>query len=332
MAHNITHLDSFLMGNALADILVPVPEDEFLSLGIERGESTLTSAQEQLELLLKLDSFSKTVASGGSAVNSSKVMAQLGANVAACGKVGDDKYGELFLADLSAVKVTTGNPFVIQGPTGTSVVLVTPDSERSMRVALGAAAKLGPDDIDPQAVRVAKWLFVEGYLLGNGSACQEAVLKAVRSAEQYGVPVAISLSSKTTIRAHRSLMEQLLDAADLVIGNSSEANELTGADTWQDSFDIIRDKGKAALISSGPHGAFVGYGALRHAHVPAFKTEIVDLTGAGDALAGGFLYGITHGLDPVKAARLGCEISSKVISHLGAGLRQDEIPDLAPYR
>lgn len=328
---NIEKLDTYCLGNALEDVLMRISEEEFATLGFKRNESRLFNLDQQNELLARLEHLQKEYSSGGSSANSAKIIAQLGGQVAFSGIVGDDFFGEEYIRGLQELEIVLGNPFIIKGRTGTSVVLITPDGDRTMRVALGAATRLNPEHVNPDAVRVSRAVFIEGYLLGNGPSCQEAVLEAIRAAKQFNIPIAASLSSEHTVAGQRSLMEQLVGASALVIANAKEAMELTGAETWQDAFDIIRSHGKNALVSNGAQGALIGYDNLKMAHVPAFKTKLIDTTGAGDALAGGFLYGIQHGLDPVKATQLGCEIASKVIARIGAGLPLEEFPDLKKY-
>jgi sugar/nucleoside kinase (ribokinase family) len=198
------------------------------------------------------------------------------------------------------------------------VALITPDAERTMRTCLAVSSHLAAHHVDAERVRKAEWLFVEGYLFAN-PAGQGTVREAVRVARQHGVKVAVTCSEAFIVEVFGDAFFETLKQTDLLFCNASEARAVTGAATAADAFARLRDRVPAAVVTNGADGAYVRHGGVE-AHVPAFPCEPKDLTGAGDMLAGAFLYGITHGVSAERAARAACFLAMKVITQVGARL------------
>jgi sugar/nucleoside kinase (ribokinase family) len=307
------------LGNAIVDIFLEVSEAEFAALGFERGSTRLVEAAEQKDLLERFADREPRLVSGGSVANSVIAFAQLGGQAAFLGCVGDDRYGLFYETEFQELNIDLGNPVIVGAVTGTCMVLITPDAERTMRTCLAVSSHLSARQVDARRVRDSEWLFVEGYLFANPDNGQGAVREALRLAKQHGVRVAVTCSEAFIVNVFGDPFREALQHADLLFCNSSEACAVTGAKTAAEAFARLKDVVPSAVVTAGPEGAYVRHGGVE-AHVPAFPCEPKDLTGAGDMFAVAFLYGITHGVAPDRAARAACFLAMKVIAHIGARL------------
>jgi sugar/nucleoside kinase (ribokinase family) len=176
---------------------------------------------------------------------------------------------------------------------------------------------MGPRHIDADRIKKSEWLFIEGYLLANPGTGQEAVRHAVAVAKAHGTKIALTCSDAFIVTVFGDMYFEVLKQADLLFCNASEAMATTRTDSALAAFQQLNTLVPNAVVTDGPHGAHVRYQGIE-AHVPAFAAEPKDLTGAGDMFAGGYLYGITHGLAPQVAARGANYLAMKVISQIGA--------------
>jgi sugar/nucleoside kinase (ribokinase family) len=307
------------LGNALVDVFLQLSEAEFASLGLERGSSRLVEAAEQKALLERFHDHSPRLVSGGSVANSVIALSQLGGRAAYIGCVGDDRYGLHYKTELDELDIDFGNPVIVGEPTGTCLCLITPDAERTMRVSLGVSGRLSAEDVDAERIKASEWLFLEGYAFANPVAVQGAVREALRLAKQHGVRVAVTCSEAYIVTQFADAFSEALRQAELLFCNTAEARAVTGAGNAEEAFARLKTVVPSAVVTAGPHGAYVRHGGVE-AHVPAFPCEPRDLTGAGDMLAGAFLYGITHSVPADRAARAACFLAMKVITQVGARL------------
>ena len=309
----------FGLGNALVDIFVEVSESDFASLGFERGSSRLVEPAEQKALLERFRDHDIRLVSGGSVANSVIAFSQLGGDAAFLGCVGDDRYGLFYETEFEELGIETGSMVLVGETTGTCVCVITPDAERTMRVSLACAGRLSARHVDEGRVKNAEWLFIEGYGFANPQTMQEAIRESVRLARRHGVKVAVTCSEAFIVNAHRDAFFDVLTRTDLLFCNKEEAEAVTGAAGAEAAFGRLKGMVPSAVVTDGPNGAFIRH-AGAEAHVPAFPCRPVDLTGAGDMLAGAFLYGITHGVAPDRAGRAACYLAMKVITQVGARL------------
>ncbi|HEY7427331.1 MAG TPA: adenosine kinase [Gemmataceae bacterium] len=307
------------LGNALVDIFVELSDEEFASLAFERGSMRLVESAEQKALLERFEKREPRLVSGGSVANSTIAFAQLGGQAAFLGCVGDDRYGLFYKTEFDELGVEIGNPIVVGQTTGTCVCLITPDAERTMRTCLGVSSHLAAQYVDERRLKEADWLFLEGYVLANPQTGQGAVREALRLARRHGVRVALTCSEAFVVSQFRDAFFETLGQTDLLFCNAAEACAVTGAANAEEAFTALAGRVSSALVTDGPNGAYVRHGGVA-AHVPAFPCQPVDLTGAGDMLAGAFLYGITHGVSADRAARAACYLAMKVITQVGARL------------
>ena len=322
LSHSHTIMKPFQLcglGNALVDIFVEVSDAEFASLGFERGGMVLVDLPAQRTLLDRFQKNEPRLVSGGSVANSVIAFSQLGGHGAFIGCVGDDRYGLFYTREFEELGIEIGNPVIVNEFTGTSVCLVTPDAERTMRTCLGVASHLAARHVDEARIRDSEWLFIEGYVFANPDTGQTAILEAIRVARQHGTKIAVTCSDAFVAQVFGEALNSALQHAELLFCNETEACAITGASGAEDAFKSLKDKVPSVVVTNGPHGAYIRHGGIE-THVAAFPSNPKDLTGAGDMFAGSFLYGITHGVPADQAARAASFLSHKVISQVGARL------------
>jgi sugar/nucleoside kinase (ribokinase family) len=307
------------LGNALVDIFIEVSDAEFAALGFERGSMRLTEPAEQKALLEQFADREPRLVSGGSVANSTIAFAQLGGQAAFLGCVGDDRYGLFYETEFAELGVDIGNPILVGQTTGTCACLITPDAERTMRTCLAVSSHLAARHVDEERLKDSEWLFIEGYVFANPQTGQGAIREALRLAGKHGVKVAVTCSEAFIVNLFGDAFAEALGRTDLLFCNASEACAVTGAAGAAEAFARLEGKVPSAVVTDGGNGAYVRHGGVV-AHVPAYPCQPVDLTGAGDMLAGAFLYGITHGVAPARAARAACYLARKVITQVGARL------------
>lgn len=305
------------LGNAIMDVIAAVDDPFLLRHGIAKGAMTLVDEFRAHELSHVLP---ETVQeAGGSAANTMAGLASLGARAVFLGKVRDDALGARFGQSLRSLGVDfTTKSAANSSPTASSVIVVTPDGQRSMSTYLGACREMTPEDVDQQEVAAAKILYIEGYLWDTDSA-KEASRKAIRAAKGAGRKVALSLSDSFCVGRFRDEFLHLMrQDIDIVFANEDEAKSLFETEDFHVVIKKIKAWGGLAAITRSHHGSVV---VQEHAHhaVPAHSVaKVVDTTGAGDLFAAGFLFGLTHDKSLTDCARLGGLAAAEVISHYGA--------------
>lgn len=305
------------IGNALVDVLASAPEELIDELGLVKGAMGLVDADRSAEIYDHMGP--GTEISGGSVANSMVGVASFGGRSHYLGKVRQDQLGEVFVHDIRANGVGFTTSLATDGPaTGSCLILVTPDAQRTMNTHLGAAVHFGPDDVDPAVVTDTEVLFLEGYLF-DPPAAQEAFKVAARLARDAGRKVAVTLSDPFCVERHRAAFVDLVDHhVDVVVANRDELCSLYETDDVNEAHRIVADRCPMAVVTHGPDGSFVltGDQTVRVAAEPV--ANVVDTTGAGDQYAAGFFYGLATGLDLETCGRLGSIAAAEVISHLGA--------------
>jgi sugar/nucleoside kinase (ribokinase family) len=319
-------LDVVAIGHAIVDVLASTSDDLPGRFGREKGTMTLVDSDEADRIYAAMGP--ATEVSGGSAANTAAGVAGLGGAAAFIGKVRDDELGEVFTHDIRAAGVEFATAPAAGGPaTGRCLVMVTPDAERTMSTFLGAGDHVGVDDIDEDLVSRARIVYVEGYLCGLPST--EGVLaKAAAVVHGRGGRFALSLSDPFWVELHGKELAAVLDDVDILFGNEAEVLGICGADDLDVAIGRLAEQCAIVSVTLGAAGSRVAFDG-QVADVAAYPVgRVVDTTGAGDLYAAGFLWGLTHGLDPAACARLGGLAAAEVISHLGAR-SQVPLTDLA---
>lgn len=317
-----SRFDVLGIGNAIFDILGHVHEETLTAHNLAKGSMRLVTAEEALAVDALLTDAVRI--SGGSAGNTVAGVASLGGRAAFIGKVAQDAYGDAYRRDMHRIGIEFTTPPLIDGPpTATSVILVTPDGERTMNTFLGASQVLTVDDIDVDIVDAAAITFLEGYLFDPNPA-KAAFRAAAERANAAGRIAALTLSDSFCIERHRADFLEWLKSGQigLVFANIAETRALFETDDLDAAGRALAEYVPTVVITMDAEGARV----ISHGEavdVPAQPTKVVDLTGAGDLFAGGFMMGHAHGLPPAECARLGTIAAAEVISHFGARPQAD---------
>ena len=303
------------IGNAIVDVICKV-EDNFLKKNsLTKSTMKLVDENEFKKLIANLK-IEETVA-GGSVANSIVGLSQLGNNVGFIGKVSDDDLGSKYENGLKKENVKYFYTKKKElSPTGTCLILITPDSERTMVTFLGIAGKINESDIDINAIKKSEILFLEGYLWDEGEP-KKAFDKAIKNSNK----VAMSLSDLFCVERHKAnFLDLVFNKLDIIFGNEQEIISLSESKNVRDVIEFSKKTKKLIVITRGNKGAL----AINNDEViecSARKNlKILDLTGAGDLFAGGFLHGYINGKNIKESLDKGTELSSKIIQIIGARL------------
>ena len=305
------------IGNAIVDVICKVEEKFITQNNLTKSTMKLVDEAEFKKLLSTLK-IEETV-SGGSVANSIVGLSQLGNKVGFIGKVSDDNLGSKYEEGLKKENVQffySKKKEVI--PTGTCLILITPDSERTMVTFLGTAGKISENDIDTNAVKNSDILFLEGYLWDEGEP-KKAFEKAINNSNK----VAMSLSDLFCVERHKPhFLELVKNKLDITFANEQEIMSLIDTTEFNDVINFAKEVNKLIIITRGEKGAV----AINKDEVVECsanqKLQIKDLTGAGDLFAGGFLHGIINNKSTRESLEKGTEMSSKVIQIIGARLNR----------
>jgi sugar/nucleoside kinase (ribokinase family) len=301
------------IGNAIVDVICKV-DDQYL-INNELIKSTMKLVDEiEFKKLLSTLNIEETV-SGGSVANSIVGLSQLGNDVGFIGKINDDDLGQKYENGLKKENVKylyskKTEPI----PTGTCLILITPDSERTMCTFLGTAGKINDNDIDEQVVKNAEIIFLEGYLWDEGEP-KKAFNKAINNCNK----VAMSLSDLFCVERHKDqFLELVKTKLDIVFANEQEILSLTNSTSFNDAVSYSKNLDKNIIITRGEKGAISIKGDEVNEVSAKKNLKIIDLTGAGDLFASGYLHGLINKMTIKECLAKGTELSSKIIQKIGA--------------
>lgn len=310
-------IDVTAIGNAIVDVIAQTPEAFVEKKGLVKGSMNLVD-RDQAETLYD-EMPPATESGGGSAANTMAGFASLGGVGAFIGKVRDDQLGEVFGHDIRAAGIRFRTPAATAGPpTARSMILVTPDAQRTMSTYLGACVNLTQDDVDEELIVRSQVVYLEGYLWDPPEA-KKAFLKAAEIAHARKRRVSLTLSDTFCVDRHRQeFLELVRHHVDILFANENELKSLFETRDFDEAVRALNGQVELAALTRSEKGAVILDGPDSHdVNIVRYK-GVVDTTGAGDLFASGFLYGATHGMDPVISARLGALCASEVISHVGA--------------
>jgi len=301
------------IGNAIVDVLCKVPEEFLIKNSLTKSTMKLVDELEFKKLLTSLK-IEETI-SGGSVANSIVGLSQLNNKVGFLGKINSDELGQKYEEGLIKENVKfLYNKKVEKTPTGSCLILITPDSERTMCTFLGVAGKINEADINENSIKNSDILFLEGYLWDEGKpkrAFHKAILNSKRSA--------MSLSDLFCVERHKKhFLELVKNSLDIVFANEQEIMSLVNAKSFEDAIDFSKEIKKNVIITRGDKGA-IAINQGKAIECEAQKNlQIKDLTGAGDLFAAGYLHGIINNLSIKECLIKGTELSSKIIQKIGA--------------
>ena len=313
------------IGNALTDMLVNLRTDSVLGhFELPKGGMILVDKELQKNISKSVAGLPYTLSLGGSAANTIRAMAQMGAKTGFIGKVGHDSTGDFFEQALENLGI---EPIIFRGKehSGRCVSLVSPDGERTMITYLGAALEMTSDEIQPTLFDGYDCLYIEGYLVQD----HDLIRSAVRTAKACGLKVAIDLASFTVVRENLEFLHELVrDYVDILFANEDEARTFTGESQPLNALQAISELCELCVVKIGTKGALIKHHAeVVHVGIMAAARRI-DTTGAGDFYAAGFLYGLTQGLSIRQCGTIGAIAAGKVIEVIGTTFGEEAWADI----
>ena len=307
------------IGNAIVDIFVKVNDDFLLKNKLIKGSMKLIEKIEY-ENLTKIIKIEK-IEAGGSVANTMAGIAYLNGNSSFIGKINSDEFGKIYKESLEKINVNFAYSERHEDlPTGVSIIFVTPDSERTMCTYLGISSRLSKNDIHENNIKDFKIIFLEGYLWDKGVS-EEMFRHIIYLAKKNKIEIAMSLSDIFCVKRHRKDFLQLIKSdLNILIGNENEINELANKKNLSDSINQLKELNKLIIVTRGEKGSL----AIQNNNVincESFKpNQILDLTGAGDLFAAGFLKAYVDNIDIKKCLETGSKLAAKIIEKFGARL------------
>jgi len=314
------------IGNALVDIMTKLDNDEFLKeFNLPKGSMQLVDQDFVKKISSASDKFEKHQSSGGSAANTIHGLARMGVNSGFIGKVGQDDMGNFFYDDMKKSNI---DPKLLKSETdsGRAVALISPDSERTFATFLGAAIDLVPEDLSSKLFDGYKYLHVEGYLVQN----HDLLLKASKLAKDNGLKISLDMASYNVVEDNLEFLTSYIkDYVDIIFANEEESKAFTGKEP-EESLHELAKHCEIAVVKIGKEGSLIKAGDKQY-KVDPIQSNPVDTTGAGDAYAAGFLYGLVNDYSLSKCGQIGSILAGKVIEVVGAKMddgKWQEIFDL----
>jgi sugar/nucleoside kinase (ribokinase family) len=301
------------IGNAIVDVICRVEEDYLSNHGLTKSTMKLVNEIEFKKLLSTLK-IEETV-SGGSVANSIVGLSQLGNKVGFIGKINDDDLGKKYENGLKQENVDYFYKKKKENlPTGTCLILITPDSERTMCTFLGTARNISEVDLDIKAIRDSELILLEGYLWDEGEP-KKAFYKSMENSRK----TAMSLSDLFCVERHKpQFLDLVKNKLDVTFANEQEIISLFDAKSFKETINLCKDLGKLIVITRGEKGSVAVLGSKVLENNAKSNLKILDLTGAGDLFAAGFLHGYLNEMSTGDSLKKGTEMSSKVIQKIGA--------------
>ena len=302
------------IGSTLVDILSQVPNEEVLNeLNLPKGSMTYVNINDAVSIGERLaQQYGSQRAAGDSAANTMSGLARLGAKAGFLTMMGNDEMGQFFTNEMTRTGVEM-LALKSDTPTGRVIAMVTPDGERTFATCLGASIELSPDDIKPELFDNWDIFYIEGYLVAN----PDMLRKAISTAKDKGMKIAIDLASYNVVEESRDfLLELVNNYVDIVFANEQEALALTGMEP-EKALHYIAERCDIAVVKIGAKGAYIQRGN-EIVTIPPMKADVVDTTGAGDMWAAGFLAGLVKGENLQKCGMMGAIVAKNIIEVMGA--------------
>ena len=328
----MTHYHLYAIGNALVDTEYEVSDALLRTMGVSKRHMTLIDTPQRSQLLGHVQGLRARRTGGGSAGNTVVALAQLGGKAFYSCRVADDELGRFYSQDLQANGVASNlsHTQATPGQTGSCMVLVTPDAERSMCTFLGATSQLDASALQPQDIAKSKIYYMEGYLAASPSGL-EAAVQGRQIAMAHQVATALTLSDVSMINFCKAGLDAMLgDGVDYLFANEEEAQTWCGTTDLDAIIEQLSKLAKTVCLTRGPQGCLLLQNGQR-TDVPALPTKAVDTNGAGDMFAGSFLYGITHGHTSAQSVALANRTAAAVVGQHGNRLTAAQMQTLLTH-
>lgn len=305
------------IGNALIDILIPLKDEEiFHEFNLAKGASNLVNRETYVQILDKVQPLIMKKVSGGSAANTIHGIASLGIHTGFIGKVGNDPFGRFLKNEMEENHIT---PYLLKSETetGAAITFITPDSERTFAVFLGAAIELEDEDLKPEFFQGYDYFHIEGYMVQN----HPMMLRALQLADEANLTISLDLASYTMVEENLEFLEDIISKyIDIIFANEEESKSFTKLEP-QSALEVISKKCHTAVVKVGKDGSWIKiYDKI--IFVEPITVNPIDTTGAGDLYASGLLYGMASGLSIEKSGKIASLLAGKVIQQMGAKISE----------
>ncbi|MCG8371916.1 MAG: adenosine kinase [Balneolales bacterium] len=319
----------FGIGNALVDLEFDVDETFLLNNEVQKGVMTLVDGERQQNLINSMVQELSKKQSGGSAANSMMAITQLGGKTFYSCKVANDEYGDSFLLDFKNAGIDTNLDAIVreEGRTGTCLVMITSDADRTMNTFLGITEILSTKEVSEGAIKDSEYIYMEGYPVTSETGF-EALKLSKKIAEENGVKTSMTLSDPTIVKFFKPRFQELIGASvDLLFCNEEEAMEFTGKSNLEEAREALKKEARRFAITLGRNGAMI-YDGDTFIDIEPYEVMALNTNGAGDMFAGAFLYGITNGMTYAGAGKLASLASSRICAQYGPRLEWHEVQEL----
>lgn len=321
----ISSYDVYGIGNALIDIEFNVTEKTLCKLNIEKGVRTLVDTTQQKKLLSSLRNFSNKKTCGGSAANTIATTALLGGKCFYNCRVANDELGKFFLNKMKELSIETNADLENSqtANTGSCIVLITPDAERSMNTCLNIAEKISKNDLDLSVLKKSNYLYIEGYLIVS-SMMRSVTTAAFEYAKRHHIKTSLSLSDLNVVRHYKKELQTLMkNKIDLLFCNKEESFCFCETKNLEETKIQLQQYAKTFAITLGEKGSIL-FDGKHFTHAKAYNVTAINTVGAGDTFAGAFLYALTHDYDFVAAGNFANIAAAYVVRKTGAHLDESE--------
>ncbi len=304
------------IGNPLVDVSVSVEDRDLQALGLTKGTMLLIDTEKRRQILDHIEGKSVSYGCAGSAPNTIITIASLGRPTSLGGAVGDDELGRVYRDRLRETGVED-RLAVCPGETGTSIILVTPDGERTMCTFLGVCDRFSSNNVDTERAKDVDWIHFTGYMFDTDSQ-RAAIAYAVAAAKKGGAKVSFDVADPFAVDRHGDAFREIIGRdVDLLFANQAEAEMLTGKSDPAEAADSLSKSVGVVAVKDGKNGSVVATDGKLH-RVAADTASLVDSTGAGDTYAAGFLYSLTEQYDVEAAARFASFLAARIVERRGA--------------
>ncbi len=305
------------IGNPLIDVLAHVSDSEIEELNLNKGTMELIDSQRGNVILERIKDRDKKYACGGSAPNTMITLAALGVSTALAGMVGQDELGDIYRNRLKSQNVLSDLE-TCEGDTGSCIVLVTPDYERTMSTRLGVCQKFGPEHVNHDKILDARYLYFTGYMWDTKPQ-KEAIRSAIETARKAGAKVVFDVADPFAVERHRSdFLELINKSVDVLLANREETRLLFGFDDLEKAVKRLAKECGVAAVKNCAEGSCIASEQGEFNTINAYPVNAVDSTGAGDNYAAGFLYALLKGYSISDAGKVASYIAAQVVKQTGA--------------
>ncbi|MBN1548261.1 MAG: adenosine kinase [Syntrophaceae bacterium] len=313
----MAQFDVFGMGNSLVDIQAFVSDTFLEDIGVAKGIMHLVDEERSRSILKRLDGIPTEMLPGGSCANTVSTVAFLGGRPTYTGIVAEDRYGKVYEEKLQGNGVKTITKWVRHGMTGSSIILTTPDAERTMNTHLGVCREFVKDDIDLDLLKECRVFHLTGYMWDTANQ-KETAIYAMEHAKRFGLRVSFDIADPFLVERNRGEFPKIIkEYVDILFGNAQEVIMLTDIDSPIDAGKTLQQDCEIAVVKVGKEGSFVITQNIEK--IAPFPVEALDTTGAGDCYAGGFLYAYCQGKALGECGRFANYIASKIVTVKGLG-------------